>query len=120
VKLLRKTVILAHRYLGIAASVLAVMWFATGITMMYFGGMPRLTPDLRLASLPPIDVSRVRLTVAEAATRALWDSPPSATLVTAMGRSLLVFMCGSPEVIVGKNASTRPPTISTIASAAPL
>ena len=46
------------------------MWFATGIVMMYAGGMPRLTPQLRLERLPELDLSRVRLTPAEAAERA--------------------------------------------------
>ena len=61
-KLLRKLLILSHRYLGIIGAALAVMWCATGITMMYVGGMPRLTPDLRLARLPAIDLSRVEIT----------------------------------------------------------
>ena len=56
--LFRKSVILAHRYLGIALSLLFVVWFASGITMMYAGGMPRLTPDERLERLPPLDLSR--------------------------------------------------------------
>ena len=47
-KLLRKWLILSHRYAGIVLSLLVVMWFVTGITMMYAGGMPRLTPEMRL------------------------------------------------------------------------
>jgi len=53
-KLLRKSLILTHRYMGIALSLLAVMWFATGIVMMYAGGMPRLTPQTRIERLPPL------------------------------------------------------------------
>ena len=37
-KLLRKSLILTHRYMGIALSLLVVMWFATGIVMMYRAG----------------------------------------------------------------------------------
>ena len=51
-KLLRKWLILSHRYAGIVLSLLVVMWFVTGITMMYAGGMPRLTPEMRLEKLP--------------------------------------------------------------------
>jgi len=40
-KLLRKWLILTHRYAGIVLSAFVVLWFATGITMMYAGGMPR-------------------------------------------------------------------------------
>jgi hypothetical protein len=43
--LLRTSIVLAHRYLGIALGLLVIMWFATGITMMYAGGMPVLTPQ---------------------------------------------------------------------------
>ena len=32
--------ILIHRYLGIPLSVLFVVWFASGIVMMYTGDMP--------------------------------------------------------------------------------
>ena len=66
-KLFRKSVILVHRYLGIGICLLAVMWFATGIVMMYAGGMPRLTSELRLERLPEINLSSVRLTPYEAA-----------------------------------------------------
>ena len=69
-KLLRRAVILSHRYLGIVLSLLVIMWFATGITMMYWGGMPRVTPELRLERLPPVDFSRVQMSPAEAAERA--------------------------------------------------
>jgi hypothetical protein len=86
-KHLRKLVILSHRYLGIVLSLLVVMWFATGITMMWAGGMPRLTPELRLERLPPLDLERVRLTPSEAAERAGFERPPARlTLVSVMNR----------------------------------
>jgi uncharacterized iron-regulated membrane protein len=66
----RRLLIVSHRYLGIALSLLAIMWFATGITMMYVGGMPRLTPQLRLDRMPSLDLARVRLSPADAAEKA--------------------------------------------------
>ena len=66
-QLLRRALIVSHRYLGIVLSLMAIMWFATGITMMYVGGMPRLTPQMRLDRMPSLDLSRVTLSPAEAA-----------------------------------------------------
>ena len=100
-KLLRKLLILTHRYLGIVFSALIVMWFATGITMMYAGGMPELTPGQRLAGLEPVDLTRVRFTPAEAAARAEFEPPPSrASLVSVLGRQAYRFSEGGDTVIV--------------------
>src|SRR5687767_8619820 len=87
----RRAVILSHRYLGIVLSLLVIMWFATGITMMYWGGMPRVTPELRLERLDPVDFARVRLTPAEALARAELDTPGRVTLVTLLDRPAYRF-----------------------------
>ena len=52
----RKSLILAHRYLGIALSLMFVMWFVTGIGMIYSRGMPRLTPQVRRRAFRPLDL----------------------------------------------------------------
>jgi hypothetical protein len=63
----RKWLILTHRYLGIALGLFFVVWFVSGIGMMYAGAMPELSSEERLARMPGIDWSRVKLTPAEAA-----------------------------------------------------
>ena len=63
----RRAIILAHRYLGIPLSVLFVLWFVTGIAMIYVGGMPTLSAQARLERLPPLDLAAVRSTPTEAA-----------------------------------------------------
>jgi uncharacterized iron-regulated membrane protein len=70
---LRKSLILAHRYLGIVLSLMFVMWFTTGIGMIYSRGMPRLTRQVRLSRLSPLNLSAVRLTASEAFERANLD-----------------------------------------------
>jgi hypothetical protein len=50
---LRRTLIVTHRYLGVAAGVLMVMWFVSGVVMMYVG-FPRVTDDERIRALVPI------------------------------------------------------------------
>jgi hypothetical protein len=66
----RNVLILTHRYLGIPLSFVFVVWFLSGIVMMYAGGMPSLAPEARLARLPPLDFARVGLTPLEAVSRA--------------------------------------------------
>jgi hypothetical protein len=97
--LFRRAVILSHRYLGIVLSLLVIMWFATGITMMYRGGMPRVTPELRLERLPPMDVSTVRLTPAQAAERAALDTPGRVTLSMILERPAYRFGSRNPTVV---------------------
>ena len=84
--------ILVHRYLGIPLSVLFVVWFASGIVMMYTGDMPRLTPELRLERLPELDFDRIVLAPASAARRAhLSPTPQRASLLTVMERPAYRF-----------------------------
>jgi hypothetical protein len=91
-RLFRKAAILAHRYLGIGLGLLVIMWFATGITMIYAGGMPRLTPQLRLERLRNVDLSSVRLNPVEAADRAGQEEAPGrATLLTVLDRPAYRF-----------------------------
>ena len=88
---MRKWLILTHRYLGIALSVIFVSWFASGIAMLYGRGMPRLTPDLRLERIAPIDTLAVRLSASEALERAELDGTDKVTLLTLMGRPAYRF-----------------------------
>ncbi len=65
----RRVLVYTHRWLGIAGSLLFVVWFASGIVLMY-AGMPALDPAERLARAPVLDLSTARLDVGEAAVRA--------------------------------------------------
>ena len=89
---IRRWLILIHRYLGIPLSALFVLWFASGIVMMYSGGMPSLTPELRVERRAAIDPTRIRLTPAEAAGLAdLTVSPARASLRMVVGRPAYQF-----------------------------
>ena len=90
--LFRRWLILTHRYLGIPLSALFVLWFASGIVMMYAGGMPSLTPQLRLERLPSLDLPRVRVTPADAAELVhLGRAPARASLLMVMDRPAYRF-----------------------------
>src|SRR5262245_46538546 len=96
--LLRKLIILSHRYLGIAISLLVVMWFASGILMIYTGGMPVIEPQDRLDRLEALRTDELRLSVAEAAQRAGFDPE-----VGFDGRVVLLMVAGRPAYRFGGN-----------------
>ena len=72
---MKRWIIFVHRYVGIPMSLVFVVWFLSGIVMMYTGGMPALGEQERLEGLGPIDFSRIALSPAEAASRAGADAP---------------------------------------------
>ena len=83
----RKWLILSHRYLGIGLGLLFVVWFASGIGMIYARGMPSLTDELRLERMAPLDLESVQMPPLEAAERAgLGGSLGRVTLLMVMDR----------------------------------
>ncbi len=63
-----KFLIVLHRWLGVALCVLFLLWFPSGIGMMYWG-MPAVTARDRLARAPAFDPSTIVLSPREAAER---------------------------------------------------
>jgi hypothetical protein len=59
-------IVYTHRWLGIAGSVLFVIWFASGIAMMY-ARMPRLSAEERLMRAAVLDLSTARVDPSAAA-----------------------------------------------------
>ena len=81
-----------HRYVGIPLSPLFVLWFVSGVVMMYTGGMPELAPEERLERRSPLDLARVRLTPVEAAEAGGVPVPPvEARLLSVLGRPAYRF-----------------------------
>lgn len=96
---LRRSLILLHRYLGIALCLPFVVWFVSGIGMIYAGGMPRLAPGDRLARMPPLDVARIRITPAEAAGKADVRGPGRVVLLTIENRPAYRFPGRRPVTV---------------------
>ena len=89
---LRRSLIWTHRYVGIPLSALFVIWFGSGVVMMYTGGMPELSPTVRTERRADVDLSRVRLTPAAAAERGGIRRPPAqAKLLSVLGRPAYRF-----------------------------
>jgi hypothetical protein len=99
-RILQRLVIFSHRYLGIAVSLMCVVWFASGFVMMYAGGMPRVTEQVRLERQPRLDLSQVKLTPAEAAQRLEGGGEPGrAELRTVLQRPAYRFDAPNGETV---------------------
>ena len=78
----RKALVYTHRWLGIAGGLLVLMWFASGIVMIYHR-MPEVGAAERLERLRPIDPSGIRIAPAQAAAAA--EGPFNAVRLTMLG-----------------------------------
>ncbi len=106
--MLQRTLIVVHRYLGIPMSLVFIVWFISGIVMMYAGGMPSLSPQARVDRLPVLDFSAIQLSAAEAATRATPDASPSqARLLTVLGRPAYRFTIAGSTTTVFADTGER-------------
>ena len=89
----RTLLILSHRYIGIPLSFLFVVWFASAFVMIYAGGMPRVTPAMRIEGAKPLEIDRITVTPWQAV-GLLGYSPFEAKLRTVLDRPVYEF----PEV----------------------
>lgn len=107
----RRWLIRSHRYLGIALGALVVVWFVSGIAMIYAGGMPALSEEERLERLPPLDLASVRRTPVEAAEAAGLAGPlEEVTLRTLEGRpAYRLRAAGRTAVVFADSGSSAAP-----------
>ena len=96
--ILRRALILIHRWLGIVGSIFFVGWFASGIAMMY-ARMPRLTPEERLMRVAPIELANATIGPADAA-RTLPAPPQRVRIGMLDGRPVYRFLVGARWITV--------------------
>ena len=94
----RRAVIYAHRWLGIVGCVFFVVWFASGIVMMY-ARMPELTSADRLVRSRPLDVSTLRVGLAEAAL-ATRRAPDRVSIGMLRDRPVYRFVAGGKRTAI--------------------
>jgi len=96
----KKTLIFVHRWMGVALCLLFLLWFASGIVMMYWD-YPGVTAADRLQHLPPLDASKIRLSLLEAYGRLGLTHPANqASLTTFDGRPTYRFRMGREQRMV--------------------
>ncbi|HEL3782538.1 TPA: PepSY domain-containing protein [Stenotrophomonas maltophilia] len=84
---------LVHRWLGIGGCLLMLLWFVSGMVMLFIG-YPKLTPGERLAALPVLGEARdlQGLSILPAAVQA---EPEAVALTTLRGEPAYVVRSGS-------------------------
>jgi hypothetical protein len=89
--LLKRLLIFMHRWIGVALSIVFLLWFASGIVMMYWT-FPAVTADDRIERLPILEPERITVS-AEAAAAALGreESPGQVRLTSFDGRPAYRF-----------------------------
>jgi len=103
--MLWRAAVVTHRYLGVAVGLLMLVWFASGIVMMYVA-FPEISPAERQHALGPIPWTALTL----AAQKVADDRPVQAIEVEAL--------LGSPLLRLKPEA--QPPVVSDLRSGAPL
>src|SRR5262249_53006803 len=90
-KYILRFLIFFHRWVGIALSAVFLLWFPSGIGMMYWG-FPGVSAEDRLDHSPKLDPSKILLSPEEAAGKAgLQASPAQVRLNSFDGRPVYRF-----------------------------
>ena len=74
--LLKRSLIFVHRWIGVALSVMFLLWFASGIVMMYWS-FPEVTAEDRVTRLPTLDPARINLSPTVAMAALGREEPPA-------------------------------------------
>ena len=107
---MKRLLIFVHRWLGIALCVLFLIWFPSGIGMMYWG-FPDVSEQDQLTRSPALDASKVRLSPAEAYARLGLANPPSGVRLNSFdGRPVYRF----DEGTVFADTGEEPTEVSTL------
>ena len=95
---LKRWLYLLHRWLGIVMCAFFVMWFASGVVMMYVG-YPKLTAAERLQHFPPLDPAASLLGPAQALAAAGIASMPKDLRLSAASATIdpLPAVAGRPS-----------------------
>ena len=88
---LKKALVFVHRWMGVLFCLLFLLWFTSGIVMMYWT-YPQVSAADRLNHAPPLDPSKIRLSPQEAFARLQIDEPVNEVrVVTFDGRPAYRF-----------------------------
>ena len=108
----KSAAVFVHRWLGVSLCLLFLLWFLSGIGMMYWG-FPGVTPDDRLEHSAALDPTSVRLSPDEAYARlGVTDAPTQIRLNTFDGRPVYRFGNGGADSLVYADTGARQTDVS--------
>ena len=88
---LKRSLIFIHRWMGVALSVLFLLWFASGIVMMYWS-FPDVSAKDRRERAPVLNPSQIKVTPEEAYAALQANQPPASVQVSSFdGRPVYRF-----------------------------
>ena len=97
---LKKALIFVHRWVGVTLCLFFLLWFASGIGMMYWD-YPRVTAEDRLRHEPPLDPGTIKLSPQEAYEKLRLHRPADGIRLNSYdGRPAYRFRFGHSESIV--------------------
>jgi len=96
--MVKRLLIFAHRWLGVVLCLLFLLWFPSGIGMMYWD-YPSVSPADRLERSPALDPSTIKLSPSQAAAAADVETPGQARLNTFDGRPVYRFGGGAATIV---------------------
>ncbi|MGH9143930.1 MAG: PepSY domain-containing protein [Vicinamibacterales bacterium] len=106
--MIKRSAIFLHRWLGVALCLFFLLWFPSGIGMMYWD-FPSVEASDRLDRSPALDAATIHVSLAEAyAALGQVASPAQARLNTFDGRPVYRFLTSRGESLVYADTGTRP------------
>jgi len=98
--MLKRALIFVHRWLGVALCVLFLLWFPSGIGMMYWD-FPGVSAADRLQHAPALDPSKIVLSPSAAYAKLEFSGPPPQIFLNSFdGRPAYRFRFGRDDAIV--------------------
>jgi hypothetical protein len=108
---LKRLAIVVHRWLGVAFCLFFLLWFPSGIGMMYWD-FPSVTAADRLDRSPALEPSTIRLSPAEAFAALEQSQPPTELRLNSFDRRPAYrFRIGGSESIVYADTGERQVTV---------
>lgn len=89
---------IVHRWFGIGACALCILWFLSGLVMMYVP-FPAWTDHDRLSAAAPIDTSRLSISPASALASAKLAGPPSVFRLEMWGREPVYRLIAASKAV---------------------